>query len=106
MITQTDLPILEWILVEIGEGSSRAYRIAPSKYTRKTAYIINLESQKAYRVAKLLLPYLKLKKERAQLVVDFYEKYKDFPSYSEEKIALAHRGKRFNKYGESHALSK
>lgn len=74
-IANTDLPLVEWLMVVTGLGKVYTQKRINQKH--KQAYHWNLWSIQAYQVLKEIYPYLRQKKERAKIGMAFIEAKND-----------------------------
>lgn len=74
-ITNTNEAFIKWILPRFdGHGAHRKDRWGDGN--RKDSYVWYADNRKAIRLLKLLMPYLVLKKEQAQIAIDFQSSIK------------------------------
>ena len=70
-ITNTNKAIIEWVQKRVGRGKIHAYEAW--KEGQKPYYTWRIYNRQALELAKELLPYLKIKRVQAQLLIDYYE---------------------------------
>lgn len=76
-VAQSTRPILEEIRDVLDCGGT----ICEKKYTgsgERTAYELIYRSTKAIAAAKLLIPYLRIKRAQAEALVEYYERYGNY----------------------------
>lgn len=66
-VTNTRKEVILWIRRKLGMGRLRTY--VGKKVNHKQAFRLDMKSTDAVRVCEILLPYLRLKKQQAKLVI-------------------------------------
>lgn len=102
-LTNTNLEVLEWLKITFG-GSVNPYK---KKEGRKQAYQWTISSNQALLFLRLIQPFIKIKKEQANLAIEFQSTKRHrnggviVPLSQEEKDTYrkyAQEVKRFNDY--------
>lgn len=88
-VANTDLPLMNWLVDVTGLGSVKPRKRHSTKH--KQAYDWYLWSIQAYQFLKAILPYLKQKRQRATIAIEFMEKHSVYKGYltPEERTAQA-----------------
>ena len=68
-ISNTDLDVLQWIAQTFGGQVATHHN--PTPYTRKNAWKWELHGEAAIKLLQELIPFLKTKKERAQIAITY-----------------------------------
>jgi len=93
-ITNTDKQILEWIKVIVGTGRVRLNSKAKTIGNSQNCYSWLATAKQAKFVLELLYPFLKIKKDRAMLGIEFQKRMKRIVNQipvSKEEIMLRER---------------
>jgi|SRR5215831_6802504 len=73
IITNTYLPTLEWIRDTVGAGNIQQVRHKGLGERSKPCYNLNLGSHAAGRILPKVIPYMKVKKARAEILVEYLD---------------------------------
>lgn len=104
-VTNTDTRLIQWLVDNFGGKFPKAIKMGGD---RKDAYRWQLTGSNSYNLLKKICPYLILKQEQANNVIELYEKVskwnhggnKPMPEHKRKLVEeLYHRNKELNKRG-------
>lgn len=86
-IVNTNRKVLEWIKVKLSCGA--VYDITGKRENQKSVFVYEVcDRVKLLYILKLLLPYLKVKKEQAELCVVFLEEHLPRSKFTDEEYEM------------------
>lgn len=94
VISTVDLTLIQWVSFMFPDFKCYEHKGGNNKLAKRTSYVLNCQNEKARNILRLVLPYLVIKKDRAEYVINNYpKKYEDNPAKRDE---VYNRLKMFN----------